>query len=416
MADTPTQTLDFDVLGCRDCGTRTVNLPWPLPVIGDDFDWRARDYDTIRLFMLQELSARFPERRRWTPADMEVVIVELFAALLDQLSDMADRVEQEGTLATARSPASVRRLLSFIGYDSAAIAYATGQISLDPGTAMPADVHAALEAFWFDNVFAMNQARVEGPRRIFDQERMVTLADYSVRTADHPLALRTNAASAWTGSWETISIAVILPDTAWRLDDSFDSIPQPPAGNSASDRDAQDTFYRLVSKLKRDIVGFHERKGLTVPDWTVKPTFRALLTEYVDAYRMTGQPVVLLDAVPVGIAIVASLIVQPNFYQSEIRSASAGALGDGPDGFFQAGKLRFGEDIFVSDVLAKLMAIEGVENVCMIRFKRVGNAYPDASDTGRIQLNGLEIAVCDNNVLQKARGYFTLLLHGGVEG
>ena len=40
----------------------------------------------------EELAARFPERRRWTPGDLEVVMVEVMAALLDQLSDMADRV------------------------------------------------------------------------------------------------------------------------------------------------------------------------------------------------------------------------------------------------------------------------------------------------------------------------------------
>ena len=58
-------------------------------------------------------------------------------------------------------------------------------------------------------------------------------------------------------------------------------------------------------------------------------------------------------------------------------------LGKGADGFFAAGRLRFGEDVFASDVLAKLMDIEGVENVCLIRFKRVGRDSPDMSEAGR---------------------------------
>ncbi len=414
MADAPLQALRFDPLACGDCGGRTAELPAPLPRIGDDFDWRARDYDSIRLFMLQELIARYPERSRWTPADMEVVTVEAFAALMDQLSDMADRVALEGVLETARDPASVRRLLSFIDYDAGRAAAAARQIPVDPNTASNGDVHEALERFWFNNAFAMDQARREGPEHIFEQERMVTVADCSARIDDHPLVVRANASSAWTGSWQTMSIAVILADTSWRLDSSFDTIEMPPA----SDRDALGARQRRIAKLKADIEAFHVLHGLAVPDWSRKPTFRAILMAFVDAYRMVGQPTVLIDAIPVGIAIVASLIVQPNFYQSEVRSAAAAALGEDADGFFAAGRLRFGEDVFAGDILATLMAVEGVENACLIRFKRVGREFPDASETGRIQLNGLEVAICDNDHKHNRmeRGYHTLLLHGGMSG
>jgi hypothetical protein len=410
MADAPLQKLKFDLLGCLDCGRRIANLPVSLPNIGDDFDWRARDYDRIRLFMLGELIARFPERLRWTPADIEVVIVEILAAVADQLSDMADRVAQEGTLETARRPESVRRLLGFIGYDAALIAAASGLINVDPKTTPRAKLDAALESFWYDNPFAMDQARREGPEHIFEQERMVTVADCSVRIDDHPLVVRANASSAWTGGWNTMSVAVILPDTAWRLDDTFDTIPRPPVG----DRPQTEAFERRIALLKADIEFFHRSHGLTVPDWSEFATFRNILTDLIDAYRMVGQPTVLLDAVPVGISIVVSLIVRPTFYQSEIRSAAEAALGKGTEGFFAAGRLRFGEDVFASDVLAKLMDIEGIENVCLIRFKRVGRDSPDMSEVGRIVLNGLEVAVCDNDRGKPARGYFSLIMHGGM--
>ncbi len=410
MAETPVQTVRFDLFGCLDCGRRVADMPAPLAIIGDDFDWRVRDYDALRLFMLEELIARFPERIRWTPADMEVVIVEVLAALADHLSDMADRVAQEGTLETARRPDSVRRLLSFIDYDAAREAAASGLIALDPNTATRQEVDDALESLWLNNPYAMDQARREGPEHIFDQERMVTIADCSARVDDHPLVVRANAESAWTGAWEAVSIAVILPKTTWRLDDSLDTVPVPPLGRP----DDYDAFVRTIDKLKKDILAFHIEHGLAEPDWDQAPTFRSILAGFIDAYRMTGQPTVLLDAIPVGIAIVVSLIVQPNFYQSEIRSAAETALGDGPTGFFAAGRLRFGEDVSVSDILAVLMNIEGVENACLIRFKRVGNANPDMTAVGRIELSGREIAVCDNDHARMDRGYFNLILHGGT--
>ena len=67
MAETPRSTLTFGP-GCPDCGGRDVTLPGRLPALGDDFDWLQRDYDSFRLAMLEELAARFPERRRWSPA------------------------------------------------------------------------------------------------------------------------------------------------------------------------------------------------------------------------------------------------------------------------------------------------------------------------------------------------------------
>ena len=91
MAETPISELLFKG-GCPDCGERRAHLPLPLSDMGDDFDWSARDYDSLRITMLEELAARFPERTRWTPADLEVVIVEMLAVILDQLFDMTDRV------------------------------------------------------------------------------------------------------------------------------------------------------------------------------------------------------------------------------------------------------------------------------------------------------------------------------------
>jgi hypothetical protein len=57
-----------------------------------------------------------------------------------------------------------------------------------------------------------------------------------------------------------------------------------------------------------------------------------------------------------------------------------------------------------------------VEHVCLNQFKRLGSQYPDRSDTGRIPLEDLEIAVCDNDPAKPERGYWRLVLHGGLPG
>src|SRR5262249_2378191 len=80
------------------------------------------------------------------------------------------------------------------------------------------------------------------------------------------------------------------------------------------------------------------------------------------------------------------------------------------------GRLRFGEDLHASDLFQVLLHLEGVVNVCLTRFKRVGNQYPDHSADGLIRLEGLEIAVCDNDPRRPSRGFYRLQLHGGRRG
>ena len=62
------------------------------------------------------------------------------------------------------------------------------------------------------------------------------------------------------------------------------------------------------------------------------------------------------------------------------------------------------------------MALDGVENVCLNRFKRLGDQFPDQADTGVIPLQGLDIAVCDNDPARPERGFFNLKLSGGRKG
>lgn len=396
MAQDPIPDLFFDG-NCPDCGRRTVDLPDTLPEVGDDFDWDLRDYDGFRLFMLQELAARFPERRRWTPADLEVALVEVLSFALDQISDALDRTAAEAYLETARRPASLRRLLLSIGYDVAAITKRLGDAPFDKPPA-PADTRTDLERFdhwWLDHPEKMDQARRDGPRAIQDQHRMVGLTDFEARLGEHPLVLRAHAWQRWSGSWSTVHIALI----PWqRLD-----LDTPPIDGYGDE-------------LWEALADFHARRDIHLPAREPAPSTRAVLYPFLEAYRIVGQEVVLERALEVGIQLSLSIQVDADYFQSEIRHAIERALGTGPGGFFEPGRLRFGEDLWASDIFQALMTLDGVDNVCLNRFKRLGDRFPDQAAGGRIALEGLEVAICDNDPDHPERGWFNLALHGGRKG
>jgi hypothetical protein len=389
MADAPRAELVFSPAH-PDCGKREVrDLPRPLPGVGDDFDWSVRDYDDLRLFMMEELAARVPERRQWMPADLEVVLVEALAAMLDRLSDLADRVVAEGYLETARRPESVRRLLDFIGYDAVRHALAAGQITNPSGK--PAEAIAALERAWAGNPWMMEAARAAGPRELHRQRRMVTPEDHGHMLEEHPLVRYAAGHAEWGGGWTEVRVAVLS-----RLDRKLDDAAGPP----------------YPARLREAIEAFHIEHGLARPEWAPEPTPRMLLTPFVDGYRMIGQPVTLEDARFVGIAMAIAIRVRDNYFQSEVRTAVDQALRR----FFEPGRLPFGGALHLSDVVQVLMALEGVETVSIHRFKRVGARWRDQIGSGHITLSSLEIPRCDNDPAHPERGYYHLHIQGGRRG
>lgn len=400
MADNPTISLIYQE-GCADCAQRQVKLPDALPEAGDDFDWLVRDYDGFRMFMLQELAARFPERTRWTPADVEVALVEVLAFVLDQLSDTLDRISAEAYLITARRPESVRRLLNLIGYDAMSIAKDLSKPPFDK-TPVAGDTRTDSQRFdqyWLDNPHQMDISRREGIRSVHKQRRLVTVDDYVNRLEEHPLVSRATSWEDWTGSWTMIRVALIC-EYGYTLDqEGID-----------------------YAEFKAEIDTYHAEGDIRPMTWPEagdsQPTIRTLLRRVIDSWRMVDQEVVLQDAVPVGVMFSLSIKVEDNYFQSEVRQAIDAALSSHSGGFFEPGRLQFGEDLHASDLFETVMALDGVENVCLNRFKRVGSQYADQSETGLIELNNLEIAVCDNQSVKEeaARGYYYLKLHGGRRG
>ena len=395
MADEPQVKLSYTE-GCGDCGNRSVELPAPLPEIGDDFDWDLRDYDGYRLFMLEELAARFPERRNWTPADMEVVLVEALAVVLDQLSDMQDRIQAEAFLESARRPDTVRRLLEMIGYKP--LLHASGDVSSAED----------LERLWRYYPHLMEEAKRKGPESIHRQHRMVTEQDYRDQLMPHPLVLDADAYADWSGSWYTHHVVVRLINNL-SLDEALtqDKI----AGDT---EDAADAYTRFVAELS-DYYRDQEIAPGEMPA-IEGASSRTLLQNVIKRQRMVGQEVLLKSATLVGVVLSISVRIAGDHYRSEIRDAVRSALVDQTDGFFAPGRLQFGEDVVASDIIEVLMALDGVESVCINRMKRIGSIYTDQSGSGRIVLQGHEVAVLEDKAVIPERGSLRIVLHGGKPG
>jgi len=83
-----------------------------IPVI----DYLAKDYDSFRHVLIAAMMERVPGWQVTSEADFDQVLIDLFSAAADELSDYQDRVMSEAYLATARKRVSLARHARLMDY------------------------------------------------------------------------------------------------------------------------------------------------------------------------------------------------------------------------------------------------------------------------------------------------------------
>lgn len=222
---------------------------------------------------------------------------------------------------------------------------------------------------------SLEEARLMGPYRLRSQQRAVVADDYQATLAAGVrldgrlvLPLQSRARFVDTGSWSSVFVSVDLPGR------------QPLAATPG-----------------------------------LRAAFEALLAER----KMAGRDVCVEDARYCPLHIALRIEVAGGHFARDVRNAVSSALA-GPlpekQPFFAAGRFGFGQAVYLSDLYAAVMAVEGVAAVAVTRFKRLGDRYPDCEAVGAIAIDALQIARCDNDPAAPHNGVLQILTCGGKEG
>jgi len=200
-----------------------------------------------------------------------------------------------------------------------------------------------------------------------DRERAVTATDYAdLARRDFATAVQRAAGSLrWTGSWYEAHVTV----------DPFgtDDERRPLIGSVAAD------LYR---------------------------------------YRRIGHDLSVRPAQYVPLDIELTVCVKPHYLRGQVEGAlldafSARRLPDGRLGFFHPDRLTFGQDIFLSGLVATAQAVAGVESVQVTRLQRRFGPVGDELGSGVLELGPEEIAQVDNDPSFPEHGRFSLVMRGG---
>ena len=210
-----------------------------------------------------------------------------------------------------------------------------------------------------------DEVRRDAPEAFLVQERAVTADDYARMTERSPLVQQAAATFRWTGSWHTVFVTA-------------------------------------------------DRTG----GLGVDAQFESSIRSHLEPFRMAGYDLEVDAPQFVPLEVALHVCVAPGYFATHVRAAvldvlSSGNRRDGTPGWFHPDRFTFGTAVYLSPVVAAVQAVEGVESVTALTFRRQRDATTNALDSGVLTMGRLEIPRLDNDPNFPEHGVLEITTGGG---
>lgn len=154
--------------------------------------------------------------------------------------------------------------------------------------------------------------------------------------------------------------------------------------------------------------------GSDQPDPALLADIRACLYRY----RRIGHDLVVQPAVYVPLSVKLKICVHPAYLRGHVKAAllqvfSSRIRPDGQRGWLHPDNLTFGQGVYLSQIVAAAQAVDGVENVHVIKFERLFEGDSGERASSLLPLGPLEIARLDNDPSLPENGRLELEMEGG---
>jgi hypothetical protein len=235
---------------------------------------------------------------------------------------------------------------------------------IDPGFAV--SVRNPIAASGGADPEPIDEAKLFAPRAFRTViERAITPADYEALAERNKAIQGASAQLVWTGSWYEADVAI----------DPVGTEKAPPS---------------LLSAL-----------GISL-----------------NCYRRIGQDLSVRPARYVPIDVMLDVCALPEYLRAHVKAAllaafSARKLPGGKLGFFHPDNLKFGEGLYLSQIIATAQSVPGVECVHVVRFNRLFLPPNNEIVNGVLHLHNSEIAQLDNDPDYPEHGKLEFIMRGG---
>jgi len=210
-----------------------------------------------------------------------------------------------------------------------------------------------------------DQIRRRAPQAFLTQERAITMADYEAVAQMSTQVDRAVSTLRWTGAWYTVFTAV------------------EPVGGGLLTKALEKTLYANLNR-----------------------------------YRLAGQDLELDSPQYVSLEIVLQICVDPDYFQSDVRTAlnqvlSDSVLPNGQKGAFYPDNFTFGQTVYLSPVYAAARSVPGVVTVVASTFQPQGVDTGVYLAAGEMKMGPTQVARLANDPNFPDHGQLTLKLEGG---
>lgn len=147
---------------------------------------------------------------------------------------------------------------------------------------------------------------------------------------------------------------------------------------------------------------------------------RADIARMLSRYRRMGHDLAVVSARTVPLALTLQVCVQDHYARGQVRQAVLDLLSNrrlpgGALGWFHPDRQTFGQAIAVSQLVAAVGALPGVQTVAVRNLSRRDRPGPGGvPDSGVLTMGAFEIAILDNDPNFPENGKLDLILKGGT--
>ena len=212
----------------------------------------------------------------------------------------------------------------------------------------------------------IEEARRDAPQAFRVQQRAVTEADYADVAERNDSVQKAVAKFRWTGSWYTVFVSI-------------------------------------------------DRKG----GFEVDETFKEEMLDFFERYRMAGYDLEITSPQIVPLEIEMSVCVKAEYRRFDVKSRLLEAFGssvmtNGEYGFFHPDNFTFAQAVYLSEIYATAMAVEGIASVTVDTFQRFGKEADGELTDGYLKPGELEIIRLENDPSYPENGKISFELEGGI--
>jgi hypothetical protein len=206
--------------------------------------------------------------------------------------------------------------------------------------------------------------RIAAPQAFRRQDRAVTPEDYAEVARRHPEVIAAIASPRWTGAFQTMLVHV-------------------------------------------------DRRGGHSAD----KVFLADVAKHIEHYRLMGLDVAVRPAVMVPLDIGLFVCALPGSLRpkvaADVRDALRPRRQDGTPGFFDPDRFSFGSTLWLSELVAAVMAVPGVQSLEVTAFQRFGRASTGELTNGIIRAHGAEVLQMNDDPSFPEQGRLRIVMGGG---